>query len=88
MFIVQFTINTLYDLHICLQAPVLSLASFAFAVLPSEKVLATLSSLALSLALSLASLASLPSKETKSLPAFPSLSTLSSLPTWVKTGWG
>ena len=84
MFIVQFTINTLYDLHICLQAPVLSLASFAFAVLPSEKVLATLSSLALALA----SLSSLPSKETKSLPAFPSLSTLSSLPTWVKTGWG
>ena len=81
MFIVQFTINTLYDLHICLQAPVLSLASFAFAVLPSEKALAALSSLALAFA-------SLPPEETKSLPAFPSLSTLSSLPTWVKTGWG
>ena len=82
MFIVQVTIDTFDEL--CLQAPVLSLPSFAFAVLPSEKVLATLSSLALALA----SLASLPSKETKSLPAFPSLSTLSSLPTWVKTGWG
>ena len=65
----------------------LSLPSFAFAVLPSEKVLATLSSLALAFA-PLASLAPLPSEETKSLPAFPSLSTLSSLPTWVKTGWG
>ena len=82
MFIVQLTINIFDDL--CLQAPVLSLPSFAFAVLPSKKVLATLSSLALALAL--ASLASLPSKETKSLPAFASLATLSSLSTWVNTG--
>ena len=80
MFIVQLTINTFDEL--CLQAPVLSLP--AFAVLPSEKVLATLSSLALALT----PLASLPSEETKSLPAFPSLSPLSSLPTWVNTGWG
>ena len=80
MFIVQLTINIFDDL--CLQAPVLSLPSFAFAVLPSKKVLATLSSLALALA----SLASLPSKETKSLPAFASLATLSSLSTWVNTG--
>ena len=82
MFIVQLTINTFDEL--CLQAPVLSLP--AFVVLPSEKVLATLSSLALAFAL--ASFASLPPEETKSLPAFPSLSSLPTLPTWVKTGWG
>ena len=84
MFIVQVTIDTFDEL--CLQAPVLSLPAFAFAVLPSEKVLATLSSLALAFAL--ASFASLPPEETKSLPAFPSLSSLPTLPTWVKTGWG